>query len=295
MKDVVLIPIYFRPEYLQICLEKLSACRGIQEKQIWLLQDNHPNDEYTHKLEADWTHQVINSWRGTLDLQFFLSDVHMTDGNSRNVLEGYKRAYAANSRYVYLIEDDVLVTNDFFDWHERMQDQGDFFCTVGSNCFWHNREKICSVRDPSAYYIAKSYGSYGVCWKPKNMKTFLQYAIPAYYLNMLSYLHERLGGTPLGDIFTEQDGLIERCIWLSDKKAAFPYVSRAIHAGYYGYHRSGMRPNGFLKDKIDGLRTMIEDPKTLDNPINNPHHDMESYPKSADFGAWNDKLHLEEL
>jgi glycosyltransferase involved in cell wall biosynthesis len=290
MKDIVLIPIYYRPEYLQLCLEHLIEAEGINDKEVWLLQDNHPDDQYVHKLENDWTQQVVNSWAGALNLRGFLTPRHTTEGNSLNTLEGYKRAYASGAERVYLVEDDVFVTPDFFEWHENVQNKGDFFCTVGNNCFWKNREKIRPVRDPAAYYTASWYGSYGVCWKRENMSTFLKHATNLYYNNMRGYIQTQLSNTPLGDNFTEQDGLIERTLILSGKKAAFPFVSRAYHMGFYGYHRDGLRPSGFLQQKIEGLREMIANPATIANKINNPYDDLEMFPEDSAFHEWNGEL-----
>ena len=290
MKDVVLIPIYYRPEYLQLCLEHLIEAEGVNDKQVWLMQDHHPDDEHAHKIEAGWTQEVISAWKGALDLHYFLSPVHSTCGNSLNTLEAYKRAYASGAQRVYLVEDDVFVTPDFFEWHENAQNKGDFFCTVGNNCFWHNREKISPVKDPAAFYTASWYGSYGVCWKRENMPVFLRHANNTYYTNMPGYIQAQFPNTPLGSTWTEQDGLIERLIILSGKKAAFPFVSRAYHQGFYGYHRDGQRPNGFLQQKIESLRAMIADPKTFENPVNNPYKDLEMFPEGSAFHEWNGEL-----
>jgi hypothetical protein len=294
MKDVILIPTYCRPEYLQLCLEKLNDCDGVQDKQIWLLEDQHPGDQHTHKLELEWTWQVFGAWRGALDIHVVPSGIHITEGNSFNVLEGYKRAFVSGAERVYLVEDDVLVTPDFLTWHEKIQQKGDFFCSVANNCFWKNREKIKAVQDPAAFYTAKWYGSYGVCWRRDGLAAFLQFANPNYFNSPTGYLREQFPNSRLGNVFTEQDGLIERVLEASHKWAAFPYVSRALHMGFYGYHRDGNRPNGYLQAKIDGLRGMIADPATLNNKANNPYNDLEPLIDGADYSSWDEQLYWRE-
>ena len=40
-RDIVIVPTYDRPEYLWVCLQKLSAAHGVQDKEIWVCEDNH--------------------------------------------------------------------------------------------------------------------------------------------------------------------------------------------------------------------------------------------------------------
>jgi hypothetical protein len=285
--DIVLVPTYFRPEFLQLCLEHLAEAEGIESKEIWLLQDSRPDDEHVHKLEMGWTASVVNAWKGSLNLQFIVGQKHGAVGNTRNVLEGYKRAYHEKPRYVYLVEDDVFVTPDFFKWHEAVQADGDYFCTVGCNCSYKKPEKIKLVRDLSAYYTAAWYASLGVCWKPENMGEFLKHALTTYYNNMDGYIAGCFPDSPLGTGFTEQDGLINRVILQSGKKVAFPFVSRAYHAGFYGYHRDvPLRPNGFLEAKIQGLRKLLSDPDIYASPSANPWSDCEMFPEDLTFSEW---------
>lgn len=279
MKDIVLIPTWYRPEYLQLCLEHLAQTRGIESKQIWILQDQHQDDLIRHAVEENWTQDVLASWQQykALDIRFIRATPHCTVGNSRNVLFGYHRAYNTGAKYVYLIEDDVFVTPDFFEWHEAVQNDGDYFCSVGYNCKY-KRPDILTSEDPGAYYSARWYGSYGVGWKREKLAPIFQHDILNYVCNMTAYIERVLPNTPLGVQFTEQDGLIERIMWLSGKPVAFPYQSRAYHMGFYGYHREGARPNGFLDAKIAGLRKMVSDPATFTSSINNPFNDLTPFP-----------------
>jgi len=275
MKDIVLLPTWYRPEYLQLCLEHLAAAQGIESKQIWILQDYHVNDERTHALEEQWTQEVLGNWRLGLDIKFMRSTPHMTGGNSRNVMEGYRRAFETDAKYVYQIEDDVFVTPDLFRWHETVQNDGNYFCSVGYNCKFKWPADFKPDDNPGDYYTAYYYGSYGVGWKRENLAAIVPHANDAYYTSMDAYVRQNLGGTRLGDRFTEQDGLIERVMLRENvRPIAFPVVSRAFHMGLYGYHRKGQRPSGFLEAKIKGLKQLLADPATFTNHVNNPYNDI---------------------
>lgn len=285
MKDIVIVPTYFRPEYLQLCLEYLTKAEGIESKQIWIMHDHHEYDERTHAIEEQWNQEIIGEWRHYrgLDIQFKRGLKHSTHGNSRNVLEAYKAAFNTGANMIYLIEDDVFVTPDFFRWHEAVQADGDYFCSVGYNCKFKWPATFTPVSESDAYYTAHYYGSYGVGWKRQNLELIIPHAKNEYYTDMDNYVKNYLPGTRLGDRYTEQDGLIERVMLKQHRPVAFPVQSRAFHMGFYGYHRKGQRPNGFLGDKLKGLRKMVADPATFQSSVNNPYNDLLPY---AESGAW---------
>lgn len=297
MKDIVLLPTYCRPEYLQICLEHLTKAEGITSKQIWILQDHRQNDEYTCAPDENWTREVLAAWKPytALDIKFMRASSHCTPGNSRNVLEGYKRAYETDARFVYLIEDDVFVQPDFFKWHEAVQATGDYYCSIAHGCYHRNKGVRTDITDPGAYFTShRDYASLGVCWRREKIGLFVEHARNEYYSNTDNYVRQRLSGTPLGDNFSEQDGLIERVMWKTTGVTAWPYVPRAYHLGLYGYHRLGQRPNGFLEAKLAGLRKMLADPETFKNPINNPYNDVVPIPATPP-GLWEKLTKVQEF
>src|SRR5208282_4467835 len=163
-RDIVLLPTYFRPEYLQLCLEHLVKAEGITSKEIWILQDHHLNDEYIHAVEENWTQEVLASWKPytALDIKFIRLPFHITPGNSRNVLEGYRRAYHTDAQFVYLVEDDVFVQPDFFQWHEAVQADGDYYCSIAHGCYHRNKEVRTDIADSGAYFTShRDYASLG--------------------------------------------------------------------------------------------------------------------------------------
>src|SRR5260370_24039439 len=155
VKDIVLIPTYNRPEYLTLCLSFLAGtdCTDTP-KEFWICQDMRPDDQYRHKIMLEWTEEVLTTWRGRLPLQLIKpSFPHMYSGNSFNLMEAYKRAFQTERvRYVYLVEDDVLVMPDFFKWHEAIQEkEPEAMCSVAYRCS-RNGEARKNVTDPSAYF-----------------------------------------------------------------------------------------------------------------------------------------------
>ena len=58
LRDIVIVPSYYRPDYLQCCLENILAADGGKEKEIWVSNDAHPNDAGKYK----------NEWKELLDV-----------------------------------------------------------------------------------------------------------------------------------------------------------------------------------------------------------------------------------
>jgi len=268
MKDIILVPSYFRPEYLFLCLERIrNADRGSVDSEIWVCQDFRFEDQHRHKLGIDWTTEVLDYWRPRLPIRFVQRSAHGFEGNSRNVLEAYKEAAAIeNVRYIYLVEDDVLVQPDFFTWHEAVQLDGDYMCSVAYRCS-RNAEARTDVTDPSAYFTsARDYASVGVCWRREKLGPVVAHASADYYRDTSAYMQRTFPGNRFAGDFSEQDGLIMRVMWETRGVVAWPYVPRAYHMGWYGYHRpDGRRPDGLLQDKIAKLRTIIHDAEKIKN------------------------------
>ena len=107
VSDVVIVTCYSRPDYLRLCLDYLSVADGVKDKEIWISIDRGKS------LLREF-YDVLNDFRDRLNIFTIIRPEHNYHGNTYNTLEAYKEAYATDAKYVYLIEDDVLITKDFF-------------------------------------------------------------------------------------------------------------------------------------------------------------------------------------
>lgn len=267
MKDIIVIPTYLRPEYLQVCLEHLANTKATPtQKEFWVCSDQRPEDEYRWKILLDWQKEVISAWRGNLPIKFIQGIKHQFSGNSFNTLESYKKAYYEEGvRNVYLVEDDVFVTPDFFKWHEAAAEmEPDALCSIAYRCS-RNHEARKDVADPAAYFTtARDYASIGVRWTASKLAPVLAHARPEYYADQTGYIQRVFAGNRFAGDFCEQDGLIMRVMWEQRSFTVWPYVPRAYHMGWYGYHRpNGKRPQGFLEAKVSEIKATITDSKRL--------------------------------
>lgn len=230
MRDLVLITTYNRPEYLRLCLEYLSKARGINNKIIWICIDRG------NSLIREF-YEVLNDFR-ELDFSVKVRPEHSYLGNTFNTLEAYKEAYKTDANLVYLVEDDVLVTPDFFEWHEEVQNKNDLICSVAYRCSRNSNRLRSYEHDPEAYFISsKDYASIGVCWKREKLDYITTHANSEYYKDLVGYLKKHFPNNKFSSCFTEQDGLVMRLLGETHGYVAWPFVPRAYHFGVWGYNR----------------------------------------------------------
>lgn len=229
--DIVLIPVYARPDYLRLCLEYLSRAEGSANKDIRIYVDRGKS------LIREF-YDVINSFRWPNMTVTFRGN-HEYFGNSFNVLEAYKEAYQSDARFVYLVEEDVLVTPDFFRWHETIQNQEDLFCSIAYRCH-RNSATRKDIDDPAAYLLSScDYASIGVCWKRNKLASVVEHANTDYYKDLNGYLAKHFPNNKFAECFTEQDGMIMRLLGESNERlTAWPFVPRSFHVGVAGYNRT---------------------------------------------------------
>lgn len=311
MTDVVLIPTYYRPEYLSLCLEKLAAADGAKEKEVWVAHDIHDGDErrlsrttFELRRDLDDTPKVVKQWENCFaSIRYIQRQPHRYLGNPFNFLELYKEAYRdSRFRYVFLVEDDVHVAPDFFRWHEAVQARGDYFVTVGWHCIRNPEARTAG--GPEEYIEStRDFSSIGVCWRRDNLKSIAMHAQPTYYQSMGVYMGRTFPGSPIpAGQWTEQAGLIMRTLLAAKDKltVAWPVLRRCSHVGVNGYHRqAGFRFGGSVEQRIEGLRaactrgtinTLSKDPfDDIDSPIEVSNWTPESLRVVQKF-KWEGKL-----
>jgi hypothetical protein len=264
VRDIVIMPAYFRPEYTALALEYLAAADGAKDKEVWVEQDRAFQNAGYLTQELPLMRQVVNAHalgHSFAKLEYRERTPNPYMGNPCNFLEAYKRAYEQTDvRYVYLVEDDVLVSKDFFRWHEAVQATDDFFVTVGWHCV--RNPEVKPSTDPTEYITSyRDYSSIGVCWQREKLAPLVKHATPVYYQAMAPYLGRAFPGSPIpAGQWTEQAGVVTRLLHETPGKrlVAWPSLRRCSHVGVAGYHRpNGHKFTGNLGQRIEDLKTAV--------------------------------------
>lgn len=165
---------------------------------------------------------------------------HKYVGSTYNILESLKSCaeQAKPTDLIYVIADDVLLTSDFFIFHEqahRLDPQASFVsATPGPR-------KMLSSDKASLIYKAHLVGELrAISFKAYRLSKILEHATPKYYKNMIGYCAEHLDvGLPVTDV--EAPGLVRRVFGglTIGNYGLYPVVPRACHIGYAGTNRGG--------------------------------------------------------
>jgi hypothetical protein len=270
MPDLVIVPTFDRPEFLWLCLENLNEIfEGTgNTPHIWVCEDVHADKPKSFTTEMEML-AVHREWQMKLGYKYYATKPHTTYGNSYNVLNALQTASGNSYRYVYLIEDDVLVTSDFFAWNEAVHHRFTPWASCAGrlnrslNFEMNGREAIDeSIKDVTACHSSvTAYNSWATCFSAA----------------ALQQISSMIGGY---DDFTkgfEQDIMIQRSIRRHKLTTIWGYTPRAFHLGWYSYHRDGgMKLYGTLEEKVTALRAAVKNPAKLKSLVG--PQDMDAFP-----------------
>ena len=232
MQDILIIPTYDRPEMLWLCLEFLAASPESNSVQVRVVVDAHVNQPPPPRTEIL---EVLEKFP-QLSLQVGFRPSHQFPGNSFNVLMAYRDAYETEAELIFMVEDDVLISPDFFDWHRCHHAITPLACTIG-------------VQNPGH----GAYASLGVCFRREFFRLLLPHCRAAYFQNMRNYCRSYFPASPFD---CEQDGLLARL--LKDYPVLWAKTPKAQHVGWYGYHRKkSIRPTGTLEQRFEQVKATL--------------------------------------
>jgi hypothetical protein len=250
MKGIVLIPAWQRAEFLWHCLANIKrAVDADQYHYIFRFDTGFSPDLLTVVAGFPFSHEITYTARSGYRLS----------KQSYSLLTGYALAASKTDGLVIMVEEDVMVRDDFFLFHEAVHaEQTGLFCSIGVA---NPNRKMVSTGPDNAYYLSTGdYCSLGVAFRPKVLRELvLPHAVFDYYLNPVDYCRRNFKGSPFGDAFAEQDGLIRRVEWSPTGEAgaiAWPWKPRAYHAGLYGKNR-GAGPAGPFAKRLQYVTDVI--------------------------------------
>jgi len=249
-KDIVIIPVFNRPEYLLVCLQLLKA--------------NLEAKEHLFLFACDSGHDKNNERVIEAEMKGFDYKVIFNNGNkyremkqSYNLLKAYEFALTLTDGLIYMVEDDIFCSVSFFKTHRKIHTcEPDIFCVTAN--FLNNDKKLQTMNLETYQTSDKSiYQSLGVSFKANIIRDYiLPHINTMYFISPSKYIKQYFAKHWLSSTYSEQDGLIRRIADLSKLGIAFPDYPRCYHAGIYGYHR--VMPKIHKKTLQEKLSFIIE-------------------------------------
>ena len=272
MKHLTIIPCYSRPEFLHYTLRHIEQAElSDQMMYLFSLDSGYTQDHWEVLNTFKYPYNVIQ--RGVM--QYKLTK------QSYNLLKAYEQGVLLSDKYIFMIEDDIFISKDFFKWHIEVQEKENPFCSIASK---NNNTNFKTTTDLTAYYNGHptDYQSLGVCF---NKCIIAEHIIPhinsQYFENPVYYCQIKFPDAQkwIGHAFVEQDGLIRRIKANLDLKTIYPHVARCYHAGFYGYNRNlGKEFTGTLQDRINKLKPVFADVNKYKQSVQVPAYFTDSEP-----------------
>jgi hypothetical protein len=244
--EIVIVPAWRRPAFLLAALQRLEmADDGCLE--YWLALDRRHSRPVAGVAER-WMRRL-----GRRRVRI-LPRVHAYQGNSFNVLQCYREALDAGPDLVHLVEEDVFVGVDYFDFHRSAHQ----LCPEAFAVSLCRNQNYTADPPPleDAVYLGWQYQSIGVSFRPGQLARVLPHIRPQYFRNPVAYCRLHFRGSQIPPTNAEQDGLINRIVESERLKVAYAARPRAYHAGFVGYHRSGATLAGSIEDQAAQLLAM---------------------------------------
>jgi hypothetical protein len=285
-KDVVVLPCWRRPEFLWHCLDNLTRAAGMDAVHVLFRPDTGFAPENL---------EVIHSFADRLpsfEIRLPEPCPFRRTKPSANLLLGCLYAAAMARRYVFLVEEDIMVARDFFTWHRTVHAAArGLFCSIPVK----NPNRSLTLPDqPAAYYLSSGdYCSNGVCFDKHRVQSMIAPHVNMGYLRRpKKYLRRQFPASAVGLGFVEQDGLVRRIQERSQRPIAWPCVPRAFHAGFFGA-RGGWQnfhPPSHLGssiwERVQLLADTIYSPDAVRNAAQSAQCIDDCLPCNLDLPAW---------
>lgn len=279
-KPVVLIPAWRRPEFLWHCLENIKNARQ--------------SGRYHYVFRFDQGHspelfQVIDGFPFSYEVTITQRSPYRVAKQSFSLLTGYQIAAqrAGREQLVFMIEEDVMIAQDFFEWHEAIHaEQKHLWCSIGVA---NPNRKVNVQGEGGDYYLTSDdYCSLGVCYKASVINdVIIPLATPKYFVDPINHLKREFPASPFGDAFAEQDGLIRRAQWAKGMAMpiAYPVHAKAYHAGFYGKNR-GAGFHGSLQERKQRIAEVIYSDEAMRMFARHPEWYEDSRPINLTGQQW---------
>lgn len=243
--EIVIVPAWKRPAFLLATLRRLFLADD-GRLEYWLALDRGC-DPQVARVAQNFVHHMGHRARLT-------RRAHAYKGNSYHVLQCYREALEHNPDLIHLVEEDVLVGVDYFDFHRSAHKLvPDAFAV--SLC--RNQNFTADpAPDPDAVYTVDQYQSIGVSFRSSKLALVLPHLTNAYFRDPVTYCRRRWPNTRIRPANAEQDGLLNRIVEEDKMPVVYAARPRAYHAGFVGYHRNGATLAGTIEEQAEQLLAM---------------------------------------
>ncbi len=241
MKITTVIPTLKRPEMLALCLERLIQTKQDFDIDVRIFLD-HSNDARLNAQRLADTERVRDVYFPTAEI-FHANNHIVAPSGSWTILHSLKSGYETGADFIAFVEEDVLVTTDFYTRHFELQASGDYFVTSGRKL---------------SYFDDTFFSNPGSFYRREKLALIIPHICDQYFINQKAYLEQRF--PHMDDCGILDDGLIRRIMRSINGRAKCAVPRIAQHIGFHYYQKmSEYKNEGSLDQKIEWLRYFLSD------------------------------------
>jgi hypothetical protein len=251
--DIVVVPVWQRAGFTEACLTRLAKAMDDQVKVRFCLDFGFSQDV------EKAVRQFASKFPGT---EITTREVDYPTGTF-NVLSGMAEALkvASADDRIHVLEEDILIGTDFFDFHRRAHALvPDAYSVSGcTNSFLTRETNPKPVQD--ALYLSGAFQVWGSSYRPEQVEQILTRVRPDYFADMHNACVAEFGEASALRTGPLYDGVMAMNLAELGKHVVFPYAARAYHAGFEGLSFKGQGPavTGTPKQQAKQILAMNED------------------------------------
>lgn len=233
--DVVVMPTLKRPEMLALALEAIDRTGSQPDIRIFL---DHSDEARVEEVEY-----VRDQYAP--DAMIFHAKPHVNVPSGMwNILNALKQGYETGAERVFLIEEDVVVKPDFFNWHRAIQN--------------HNPNILASCgRRMKHLPDYNHYTNPGSCFSSSALSLVVKHIKSELFQDRRNYFDSTFG--PMDEVSDLDDGLIRRVEKFYAMDVIYPDTPKCSHIGFraYNHYMGWDNSGGSLRYRIARLRHML--------------------------------------
>lgn len=179
-----------------------------------------------------------------------------------NILRSLQAGYDSGAELIFLIEEDVMVFEDYFSWSfEAHNANPDCFATCGRLRKEHS----------SDYYTNP-----GACFKRESLGLVVPHIADYYFESQRPYLDTTFG--VMDEASCLDDGLIRRVIRQQNARIVYPKTPKVAHQGFHYYNRLvPYEVSGSISERVECARKLLDQVSSADRYSRDfePYHPVE--------------------
>lgn len=227
------MPTLRRTEMLALALERLQDAKPVGEIDVNIYLDDAPQSVLD---DVDYVRDMYYP-----TAMIFQAGIHVeAPSGCWNILNAIKAGYQTGADYVYLVEEDVMVSKHYFQISRAFHEGGHPFALCGRMTERHG----------------KIYTNPGASFPRASLTEIVPHICSDFFADRRGYMDRTFG--PMDEASDLDDGLIRRVIRKGNHSIGLTAKPIVFHQGFHAYKLFPEYQNdGNISERVDRLRSIL--------------------------------------